>query len=150
MEFSPVPADEPPALDLIEAMVAEIVAMYAARGENPTVSTEPGGMVPPRGVFLVGDEGGEPVCGGGVRPLAEHIGEVKRMYVVPHARGRQVGRALLGALEDAARELGYARLRLDTGADQPGARHLYESAGYASIPDYNGNPWAGFWGEKRL
>ena len=46
--------------------------------------------------------------------------------------------------------LGHTWLRLDTGAQQPGARALYEAAGYAAIPDYNGNPFASFWGEKSL
>jgi GNAT superfamily N-acetyltransferase len=69
---------------------------------------------------------------------------------VPHARSRGLARALLAALEAAARDLGYERVRLDTGARQPHARALYEAEGYRSIPDYNGNPYAAFWAEKRL
>jgi hypothetical protein len=41
-------------------------------------------------------------------------------------------------------------VRLDTGARQPHARAFYEAEGYRSIPDYNGDPYAAFWGEKRL
>lgn len=44
--------------------------------------------------------------------LAPDVAEIKRMYVVPHARGRGLGRALLGELEDAARSLRYQRVRL--------------------------------------
>jgi GNAT superfamily N-acetyltransferase len=72
------------------------------------------------------------------------------MYVAPQARGQGVARVLLTALEDAARELGYAKVRLDTGPEQPHARRLYESAGYVEIADYNGNPHAGYWAEKPL
>ena len=54
------------------------------------------------------------------------------------------------ALEERARELGYTIARLDTGPKQPGAQHLYESAGYASIANFNANPVATFFGEKRL
>ena len=72
------------------------------------------------------------------------------MYVVPEARSRGHARRLLYALEDAARELGYVRVRLDTGPLQPHARALYESEGYREIPDYNDNPYASFWGEKEL
>jgi GNAT superfamily N-acetyltransferase len=72
------------------------------------------------------------------------------MYVVPEARGRGAARELLGALEDAARALGYARVRLDSGPGQPHARTLYESAGYQEIADYNGNPFAAYWAEKTL
>jgi GNAT superfamily N-acetyltransferase len=72
------------------------------------------------------------------------------MYVVPEARGRGLARRLLEALEDAARATGHRVARLDTGARQPHARALYESAGYRAIGDYNGNPYAVFWGEKAL
>ncbi len=39
---------------------------------------------------------------------------------------------------------------LDTGQRQPHARALYVSAGYVAISDYSGNPYAAYWGEKRL
>ena len=54
------------------------------------------------------------------------------------------------ALENKARELGYASARLDTGPAQHSARALYESAGYAPIHNFNANPVASFWGEKPL
>jgi GNAT superfamily N-acetyltransferase len=69
---------------------------------------------------------------------------------VPEARRRGHARRLLTALEDAARALGYERVRLDTGARQPHARALYTSAGFKPIPDYNDNPKAAYWGEKVL
>jgi GNAT superfamily N-acetyltransferase len=72
------------------------------------------------------------------------------MYVVPDARGRGLGRALLEALEDTARDLGYDRVRLDTGDKQPNAEALYRSAGYRPIGNYNANQYASFWGEKEL
>jgi len=72
------------------------------------------------------------------------------MYVVPAARGHGVARALLRALEDAARGLGYGVARLDTGPRQPHARGLYESEGYVAIGNFNSNPVATFFGEKRL
>ena len=72
------------------------------------------------------------------------------MYVVPAARGRGLARVLLAALEDAALDLGYTTVRLDTGALQPHAQALYESAGYRAIGNFNANPVATYWGEKRL
>jgi len=81
---------------------------------------------------------------------AAGLGEVKRMYVVPAARRRGHAGRLLGALEDAAREIGLTRLRLDTNAQQPEALKLYEACGYAEIPDYNGSPTATHWFEKAL
>lgn len=95
-------------------------------------------------------EQGDAVIGCGALRLADDFAEIKRMYVVPDARRRGHARRLLAALEDAARELGYERVRLDTGARQPHARALYEAAGFQPIPDYNDNPKAAYWGEKVL
>jgi hypothetical protein len=61
-----------------------------------------------------------------------------------------VARAPLGALERTARELGYAVVRLDTGARQPHAKALYAASGFVEVGDYNDNPYAAYWGEKRL
>jgi ribosomal protein S18 acetylase RimI-like enzyme len=69
---------------------------------------------------------------------------------VPGARGRGLGRRLLRALEEAAAELGWHTVRLDTGDQQPDALALFRSAGYREIPDYNANPYASYWLEKRL
>ena len=90
------------------------------------------------------------MCGGGLKRIGDGVAEVKRMFVVPEARTRGHARRLLTGLEDAARRLGYAHVRLDTGPQQPNAKHLYESAGYREIPDYNGNPHASYWAEKDL
>jgi GNAT superfamily N-acetyltransferase len=104
----------------------------------------------PGGAFRLGYHDGRAVCCGGVKRLDDRRCEIKRMYVVPHARGRGVARALLHDLEETARRLGYAVARLDTGPRQGNARRLYESAGYRGIPDFNANPVASFWGEKPL
>jgi len=63
---------------------------------------------------------------------------VKRMYVVPAARGRGVSRAVLAGLEDAARDRGWTTLRLETGPLQPEAIGLYVSGGYRPIEAFGG------------
>lgn len=140
---------DPVAVELVDAMVDEVGKLYEA-GLPKGSSATPFELSPPGGGFVVLSEGGRAVAGGGVKRLDDDACEIKRMYVARDARGRGVGRALLAALEDLARDLGYAVARLDTGAEQPGARRMYERAGYAPIADYNGNPYAAWWGEKRL
>ncbi len=67
----------------------------------------------------------------------------------PRAEG-SAWTGLLGALEDAARDLGYSVARLDTGPRQPAAERMYRNAGYEPIGNFNGNPVASFFGEKPL
>ncbi len=150
VEFRSIPAGEPPARDLIAAMVDELEAFYGRIDRPGMPSATPADFAPPRGVCLVGYLGGEPVCVGAVKGLGDDLAEIKRMFVAPAGRSRGMARRLLAALEAAARDLGYTRARLDTGPEQPHAKVLYISAGYTEIPDYNQNPAASFWGEKQL
>jgi GNAT superfamily N-acetyltransferase len=149
IEIRTVPADEPVALDLVQAMLDDLERVYGGFDrEGPTATPEE--MSPPGGAFVAVYADGKPVAGGGIKRLDDQTAEIKRMYVVPEARSRGHARRLLYALEDAARGQGYSRVRLDTGPLQPHAKALYQSEGYREIPDYNDNPYASFWGEKEL
>jgi GNAT superfamily N-acetyltransferase len=149
IDFRKMDAALPPASDLLAAMEAEMLELYAdSMGAMPPAG--PADFTPPGGAYLVGFVDGEPVCGGGLKRLPDDAVEIKRMYVVPTARRRGAARALLVALEGAARELGYTTVRLDTGPRQPHAKALYAASGYVEVGDYNDNPYAAYWGEKRL
>ena len=151
LTFAREPAGEPPASELIAAMVAEVSDLYGGRIEGEGLPTaRPEELVAPYGACVVGRLDGHAVTVGVVKRLDDGVAEIKRMYVAPEGRSRGIARSLLTALEAAARDLGYERVRLDTGADQPHAKKLYLSAGYTEIADYNGNPFASFWAEKRL
>lgn len=138
---------------LLAAMTSEMYELYDGLDldapDMPSASAVDLG--PPGGTYVVGhDSDGIAVCGGGVKRLSAKACEIKRMYVRPEARGRGVAVQLLAALEDAARELGYSVVRLDTGARQAHAQRVYEAQGYRRIPNFNGNPVATFFGEKVL
>jgi GNAT superfamily N-acetyltransferase len=150
LEFRRADAKQPPAADLVAAMVAEMEPLYGRIDVPHAPSATPADFSPPGGLFLVGYEDGEPICAGGIKRLDVEACEIKRMFVVPQARGRGVARELLAALEDEARALGYRVARLDTGPRQPHAERMYRAAGYADIGNFNANPFASFWGEKRL
>jgi GNAT superfamily N-acetyltransferase len=145
-----VPSGQPPASDIVEAMVVEVSEMYGRIDVPGAPSATPADFAPPGGAFVVLFEDGAAVAGGGLKRLDERTCEIKRMYVVPSARGRGLAKALLEALEDEARRLGYTTARLDTGPKQPAAQAMYERAGYAPIGNFNANPFASFWGEKAL
>ena len=117
-------------------------ATRSGPGRGVGSGASPSDFSPPTGAFLVIYAGGKPVAGGGVKRDEDGVAEIKRMYVVPAARRQGLARRLLAALEDAARELGYERMRLDTGARQPHAQAMYERAGYHPIENYNGNSMA--------
>lgn len=117
---------------LAAALGDELLDRYAGRAgsgaEAPASDFEP-----PDGAFLVGYEDGEPIGCGGLCRYDERTAEIRRMYVIPAARGRGLSRVLLAALEDEGRQLGYSAVRLETGDRQSEAIRLYQSAGYEPI-----------------
>jgi GNAT superfamily N-acetyltransferase len=143
-------ADNPVSLDLQRAYFADIASRYPGWSPDLIPSADPAEVAPPVGAWVVIYLNGDPVGCGGLKRLDDTSAELKRIYLGGAARGRGLGRRLLEELELHARDLGYQRLRLDTGNLQPEALGLFRSAGYGEIPDYNGNTWATYWMEKRL
>lgn len=143
-------SDEPPGSDLMRELNELFDAQYPGRAAKPGSVTTPDEMVPPGGAFLIGWDDERAVAIGGLRRLDDEIGEIKRMYVVPGARSRGVGRALLERLEDCARELGYERVRLDAGPAQDHSISMFRRTGYVEIPKYNDNHIAVYFAEKEL
>src|SRR5579862_6326585 len=140
---SPEGAD---ALACVAAYFHEIGARIAG-GFDPGVgpSPSPTDMAPPHGAFFVARLAGTPVGCGGLKTLAPGIGEVKRVWTSPKARGRGVARAIMTALEGQARAMGLRAVRLDTNKALIEARAFYVGLGYREVARYNDNPYADFW-----
>lgn len=124
--------------EAVQALIGALLADLAARYGSPDTAPppEPADFTPPGGRFVVAELAGKAVGCGGIRRYDGASAEIKRMFVAPEARGRGVARAILTALEEAAREAGYEELRLESGTEQPEALSLYESAGFAAIEPY--------------
>jgi GNAT superfamily N-acetyltransferase len=124
-----VPWDDVDVQRLAAAQQAEVRARYDGKGEPGTPPSAADVSV----VLVVRDGDGTALGCGALRALGDGAAEVKRMYVVPEARGRGVAKAVLRGLEDAARARGWTTLRLETGPRQPEALGLYTGSGYRPI-----------------
>lgn len=142
----------PEATALVGAFFAEIARRY---GDDFDPARQPPAPLDAfttahGGTFVVAFLAGEPVGCAGIQRLDDEIAELRRVFVQEHARGHGAARALLAATLDAARELDYRRVRLDTGDRLPEARALFLDLGFSDIEDYNGNPFATWWMELAL
>jgi GNAT superfamily N-acetyltransferase len=140
MEIERVSFASEAAQALAAELEAELLSEYAGVPGSGGLPA-PRVFEPPAGTFLVGFENGRPVACGGISRYDDETAELRRMYVVPAARGRGLSRELLAAIEYSARSLGYAMLRLETGNRQTAAIGLYRSAGFEPIDRYG--PFAG-------
>jgi GNAT superfamily N-acetyltransferase len=135
----------------IEAYLRELAERFES-GFDPSrgPSADPRELVPPSGVLLLARLDGEALGCGALKALGDGVGEIKRMWVAPAARGLGIAQRLLDALEQQAHSMSLHTLRLDTNRTLLEARALYARNGYVEIPAYNDNPYADHWFEKRL
>ena len=99
-------------------------------------------------LFVARDGNGAPLGMGALRRHPNGVGEVKRMFVKPKARGRRIGETILAHIEALARQEGFTRLVLETGSNFDAARRVYERGAFVtcdSVLDYPPSAWTTFY-----
>lgn len=116
---------------------------FCFQGFAQELARLPGEYARPTGrLFLAfDDKDDKQVAGcGALRRIDVETCEMKRFYVRPAFRGKGLGRELIHALMGAAREIGYARMRLDSLPSMTAAIALYRALGFREIAPYWENP----------
>jgi putative acetyltransferase len=122
------------ATSLLHDAAAEVRPMYAPPG-GPASSPR-NDPLRPRDLYVAAFLGGSPAGCGALREFDRTTAEVRRMYVGPEHRRKDVGSAILEHLIARARALGYGRLILETGNKQAAAIAFYEKHGFRRIPPF--------------
>lgn len=113
---------------------------FEFQGFTQELSALPGEYSPPAGCMLLARISGQFVGCVALRSLGKSISEMKRLYVIPEYRGKNIGRKLALAVIEEARRSGYKHMRLDTVTSMKEARALYVSLGFYPIEAYCNNP----------
>jgi len=104
--------------DGTDADLADVEASYLGRG----------------GVFeVVQQQDGRIVGTVGLFPVNRRRAELRKMYLLPGARGRGLGKRLLERMLDTARRLGFREVLLETNSVLKEAIGLYEKYGFEPI-----------------
>ena len=106
-----------------------------ARGQTPPEDAhalDVEGLAAPDITFFSFREDGRLLAVGALQAIDDRHAEIKSMHTVEAARGRGVGRSMVDHLVNVARERGFERISLETGAMDAfaPARALYASAGF--------------------
>lgn len=125
---------------LFEEYAAWLQVDLCFQGFAQELATLPGAYARPRGRLLLAGAPGDAFGCIALRPLDGPVGEVKRLYVQPRARGQGWGRRLATTLVDEARSAGYRELKLDTLARMSEALALYGALGFVACAPYYRNP----------
>lgn len=144
-----VDGTSPDARACLAAYAADIDERFP-EGFDPAALVQPHEVSGDAGAFLVAYEEGRAVGCGALRRLEPGVGEIRHVWVHPAARRLGLARRILTGLEQQATVRQLTVVRLDTHAVLTEARAMYRACGYAEIPRYDDNPYAGHWFEKRL
>lgn len=132
----------------------DVISIFREYVSSPTVSLGfqeyeaefaglPGKYAAPEGRLLLAYEGGAVLGCAALRRVDESTCEMKRVYVRPAARGRNLGRLLVEAILSEARLAGYSRICLDVLPEFTAAQKLYESMGFEHAEPVSFNPVPG-------
>jgi putative acetyltransferase len=95
---------------------------------------------PPQGCIILAKQDNKTIGCVALKPIAEGVCEMKRLYVRPEARGMGLGRALVVELINFARQSSYELMKLDTLSKLKEAIALYHSLGFVETAPYVYNP----------
>ena len=138
LSFRPIrPEDDAAVASIIRAVMPE----FGADGpgfaiHDPEVSSMSAAYSRPGAAYFVVEKEGVVVGGAGIAPLDGGDGqtaELRKMYFLPQARGHGMGERLLRHALAIARELGYARVYLETLTGMDAAQRLYERLGFRRL-----------------
>jgi len=136
VDYVQVSLTAPEVAPLLTGLRQEYDARYGQGAGESVLDVDAEEFEAPTGAFVVLLDEGTTVAGGGIRRIDDTVVEIKRMWTNPDYRRQGYASRLLRELAGLARQLGYQRVRLETGYAQPEALALYRRLGFAQIERY--------------
>ncbi len=144
-----IATDDPLADDVRELLARHLAYAHETTAPEDVHALDLDALVDPSVTFFSFRVDGKLLGVGALKRLDGGHAEIKSMHTAEAARGQGIGRAMLDHLVDFAREAGYRRVSIETGAGPAfaPARRLYASASFTPcgpFADYRPRPTAAY------
>ena len=144
-----ISTDDPLADDVRELLARHLAYAHETTAPEDVHALDLDALVDPSVTFFSFRVDGKLLGVGALKRLDGEHAEIKSMHTAEPARGQGIGRAMLDHLVDFAREAGYQRVSIETGAGPAfaPARRLYASASFkpcGPFADYGPRPTAAY------
>lgn len=135
-----ITVDDPAAADVLALLQAHLAWCRAVTPPGHVHAFDPAALAGPAVTLVSARQDGALLGVAALVELDRTHAEVKSMHTGAAARGRGVGAALLAYLVGIARDRGYHRVSLETGAGHAfgPARRLYAAAGFKPCGPFGG------------
>jgi putative acetyltransferase len=135
--------DDPRGADVRRLLERHLAFAHEHTPPEDVHALDPERLVDPSVTFFSYRDDGRVLAVGALKRIDADHAEVKSMHTLESARGRGIGRAMVEHLVGVARERGFTRVSLETGAMEAfaPARALYAAAGFEPCEpfgDYSG------------
>jgi putative acetyltransferase len=122
---------DPRVHELLERLSGRLAAITGRDGKDSVAYDDVASL---KSVLLVASSDGRPIGCGAIRPIDDHVCEVKRMYAETSRSG--IGTHILAELEKYAVRMGFSTLWLETGIENQIACNFYLRRGYKVRGNY--------------
>ena len=144
-----ISTDDPLADDVRELLARHLAYAHETTAPEDVHALDLDALVDPSVTFFSFRVDGKLLGVGALKRLDGEHAEIKSMHTAEAARGQGIGRAMLDHLVGVAREAGYRRVSIETGAGPAfaPARRLYASASFkpcGPFADYGPRPTAAY------
>ncbi len=121
------------AIDVVRSVFIEFGLKFDPEGADADLAGLPDTYTRGGGLFEVVVDGGRVIGTIGLMPMGDGVVELRKMYLLPAARGQGMGHTMLDRAMTWARNAGFERMELDTAGAMVAARHLYEQADFVPL-----------------
>ena len=118
------------------AIERELNVSWDVNNTVNTIMSDLSKFAPPKGRLLLANYDSKIVGCVGLRKIADDVGEVKSIYVKPFYQKKGIGRALLTAIIEEARQIGYSKIVLATPLFLKQVHEFYYSLGFQKTKPY--------------